>query len=303
MRQRLWALTGVVLLLLVAGSRIEAEEAIADADQLELALKAGGATLPRFYLRDGRSIIGRYIGSKDGSIVIRRPSGGLGSIKVADIERLEIVDKDGKRLIGSPVALADGTVRLALDDPAAAETTVGRQTKSGGPLIKLPAKDAEDASTFESTALNADDGETIEEDQVRDIVITQERQTAALSPVESDEAAVGLPAPLRLSVTKQTVSEAQKVMYFQLRLSEPAPQTVVVIYTILNGSATADVDYKHRQGVVVLEPGQRQAALAVEIIDDDDIEDSETFKLFITADPSAVTIATRTAEATIRDND
>lgn len=302
-------LFGLILPLLVWGSEVDAGDRVEDIRSLELALAANGKAMPRFQLHDGQSVIGRFIEFKAGAITVRRPSGGLRSIPIADIDNLEIVDDDGKSIRGWLTALDDGTVGWEIEDPSATgnsdiAATIAREqpTETGGPLIKLAPDDSSDLPAHEAAVFKADEDEAIKEGFVQDAAVDTSRLATTKSSVGND-GVVGLSGSVHLTVTAETASESEKVMYFRLALSEPAKQSVVIIYSILNGSATAADDYKHRQGVVVFDPGQQSKALAVEIVDDDDIEDIETFKLFITGDPGSVTIDARTVEASIQDND
>lgn len=305
-RQRLVWL-GLILPFLIGGSEIQADSKVDDIRSFEQALKANSTILPRFYLHDGQLIIGRFLGLKAGTITVRRPSGGLRSIAVDDIETIQIVDDDGNRRRGRLTALADGTVRwevpdrsLAVTPELASRVRKEQPAETGGPLIKLPPDETDPEETDDA---QADDAAVVVAEPakapVQDIAIDTDRPATTIPAVENK----GTPAPVHLSVRADQAGEAEKTMIFRLKLSEPPERSVVIIYTVLKGSATETADYMHRQGIVVFEPGQQEATLAIEIVDDDVVEDVETFKLFVTGDPKTVTIANRTIEAFIEDDD
>lgn len=279
-----------------------------DRRSLEHVLKANDKTLPRFYMQDGQSIIGRFIGARDGTITIRRPSGGLRSIPIADIEQLEIMGDDGTPILGRLVALDDGTIGwdvgnlFARDTPDIAPAAAEPPVESGGPLIKIAPEAAGGLQPRTTNVLEVDDDDSGKA-LVREAAVKKGGRLTTSNPSFGNDGSRALSSSIRMSMAADEVSETDEVMYFRLALSEPAQQPVAIIYSILDGSATADADYKHRQGVLVFSPGEQEKALAIDIIDDDDIEESETFKLFVTGDPNTVTIDTRTVEAKIQDND
>lgn len=303
---------GIILPLLISISVSHAVEEAAPWPSLEKALKASGANLPKVQLHDGRLMTGRFIKLRAETIILRRPSGGLRSIPMTDIEHLEIGGEDGERLFGRSRLLADGTMRWELinsssqgePQPFVPATDKVAQSEAGGPLIKLsPTSVKNDLPRAEAMAVRVNDPKVIGEDGlIRKITAQRDRLLAMTSPAQGD-GIHNLPSPVRLSVTAAEVSEAEKTLVFQLELSEPTEQTIAIIYTLLSGSATAAADYEHRQGVVIFKPGQQRITLPIVIIDDGDIEETETLKLFMTGDPNMVTIDHRTAEASIRDND
>ena len=311
-QRQCWALFGLILPLLVLGADVNADEQIANVASLGQALKEGGRVLPRFHLMDGQSVIGRVIGADKKTLTIRRPTGGLRTVAHADIRSIEIANSDGKLVRGWLAPLEDGTTGWTTSDPSLAKSTdVASRTasesltKSGGPLIKLPAVQTgtKKNQSFESESIDRAENGNVADQRRTQSGAVDGAQVAMLSPSDESGAALGSSETIHLNVRAEQVSESDNVVFFRLSLSAPPKESVAIIYSMLNGSAKADDDYKHRQGVLVFAPDEQEKALAVEIIDDDDIEDAETFQLFITADPNAVTIDTRTVEATIQDND
>ena len=80
-----------------------------------------------------------------------------------------------------------------------------------------------------------------------------------------------------------TASEAGQVSAsFDVTLNQPARQTLTVNYTV-TGSATPDADYTALPGSVVIAEGSASASIAVDPIDDPDVENDETVTLILTA--------------------
>jgi len=308
-----FALFGLILPLFVYGSDAHADDQFKDVQSLEQALKESGKALPRFHLSDGQSFVGRFINLKARVVTIRRPTGGLRSVSIADIENVEIANSDGKLIRGWLSTLKDGAAGWTLHDPSliknkpiASAATGKSPIETGGPLIKVASDEEADLPAKTATKVSidkVDDENGVETEPVQDVAVDG-KQLATLSPAEDQN---GAPSPgptlIHLDVRAEAVNETDGSLLFLLSLSEPAKESIVIIYSMLDGSATANVDYKHRQGVLVFAPGEEQKALAIQIIDDGDVEDVETFQLFVTADPNAVVIDTRTVEASIQDND
>jgi hypothetical protein len=311
-RQQGFALLGLVLPLFAWSPGVIGDDSNARIQSLEQTLKESGKGLPRFHMRDGRSIVGRFVRLNAETITIRRPAGGLRSVPIAEISNVEIVGDEGKRIRGWLIALADGTMGWTAQDPArttngpvAAATTEKPLVRTGGPLIKLPSDKTEGVSgrgAVQADAEESVDDNVVETEPVRDAA-SEEKQLAALAPSTDADHGIGLDEKIHLDVHAEPASETENVMFFRLSLSTPPKRSVLIIYSFINGSAMADSDFKHRQGVLVFAPGEQHKALAVEIIDDEVVEDVETFQLFVTADPNTVTVDSRTTEARIQDND
>ncbi|MGI9420123.1 MAG: Calx-beta domain-containing protein [Geminicoccaceae bacterium] len=298
---RLAALPMLAIVLLAADpSALHADETAAAVHPLEEVIRSSGSKPARFVLVGGRTVVGRIIRIDDDTLLIRRPSAGLLSLPMADIATVKIRSTSGELLSGRIARTADGGIGWKADGDRAATTQIAeagsevQAADTGGPLIRLDDTPVGDNGVIEEVA---DDGAKV--------------QPAALGPDDGDAPATATPSALiptdpekiRLTVTAEETNESDKLMYFQLTLSEPATQSILIIYTMINGSAVAPGDYTHRQGVVVFEPGETKAVVATSIVDDDTTEGAESFAFFVTADPAAVTIDDRKIEATITDDD
>lgn len=282
--------SALMTLLLLPGMTADADDLPDTAQPLEQVLAASEAAPLRFTLSDGQAVVGRVVKFDAETITLRKPTGGIRALTIADLQSIDIKGADGTLARGLIVQLNDGrygwngTVPAAGDERSLAAVAPSEGPEAGGPLIKLTAErrnvDKEDGAMAAAPAV-----------QPEDVALAQPPATDAL------------PAPVRLQVTAGEVSETEKFMYFRLRLSEPARQPLAIIYTMINGTATAAQDFIHRQGVVVFDPGETAVTLAAPIINDDAKEGNETFHLFITADPASVTIGKRKVLATILDDD
>jgi len=111
------ALFGLILPLFVWGSDVRADDHIKSTPSLEQALRKGGKGFPRFHMRNGQSIVGRFVQLKGEAVTIRRPAGGLRSIGIAEINNVEIADSHGRYTRGWITAFDDGTILWSTKDP------------------------------------------------------------------------------------------------------------------------------------------------------------------------------------------
>lgn len=292
------SLAVLAVTLLAAGPPTpHAEDLTTTSRPLKEAAKAGNAQPVRFVLSSGKTVIGRIVSIGDDSLTIRRPSAGLITLPFAEITSVNIKAKDGGLMRGRIVRMADGAIGWLADSAAKPNQKAGLAvvdaedlSESGGPLIP-----------FDNVDLQGDDRlvDAIDEGEVA-------AETIAVKPVDVVTPKLVTPVEaelIRLSVTAEEASESDKLIYFHLTLSEPAPQSILIIYTMINGTAVAPGDYTHRQGVVVFETGQTQAVVATSLVNDDVAEGAESFAFFVTGDPATVTIEERKIAATINDDD
>jgi hypothetical protein len=88
-------------------------------------------------------------------------------------------------------------------------------------------------------------------------------------------------------------------MVFRIELSQPAEQTVVLIYGTVEGTAKAGKDFEPQQGMVTLAPGIRSAEVRVPLIEQPSSEGEKSFKLFLAADPKVAEVVDKRVVATI----
>lgn len=263
-------------------------------ESLETALSTLGTSPARLRLIDGSMAIGRIVRFDQDQVTIRRPSGGLRSLPFEDVARLTFKAADGSLLPGRLVRLASGDLGwLAEDMPdevAVAENAAigtGDGSESGGPLIRLDGDRAKPG-----------DDEIAE---LQPIIST----LASLAPAvpASEDVLAASDSPVRLTVTADEAREDDGRLQFRLTLSAPSERPVLILYSLVDGSASAPGDYGHRQGTVVFQPGETEALVTTDLIDDDIAEGVENVQFFVSGDPALVTIETRSILADIADDD
>ena len=118
------------------------------------------------------------------------------------------------------------------------------------------------------------------------------------------------PGGVSASIRPSEANEAQNYMEFRVELNAPPSQTVTLDYTTEDGTATAGSDYTATSGTLTIEPSQithglPQATIRVPLLEDNNIEESETFTLVLSnPSPSSVLALRNTrGKGTIRDNE
>jgi hypothetical protein len=254
----------------------------------------------RLTLVDGSLAVGRVVKIDDDALTIRRPSGGLRVISLGHISELKIKTSSGDLIPGKITRLADGGLGWAslkaMEADAAVASRGPDRLDKGGPLVKLDLDHSRPSNLERDRSAEAKAGPEIAALEPQDSVAPV---VAGLGELGSEATQL----PLKLEISVEGASENDKLIYFRLTLSEPAPRSILVIYTMINGSAIAPDDYTHRQGTIVFQPGEKEALIATTIKNDDLSEGPESFQLFVSADPQTVVIDNRLVTATIEDDD
>ncbi|HEX6112664.1 MAG TPA: Calx-beta domain-containing protein [Geminicoccaceae bacterium] len=116
-------------------------------------------------------------------------------------------------------------------------------------------------------------------------------------------AAVGDQGILAVKASADPPEPGARSMVFNIELSQPAKQTVVLIYGTVDGTAKAGEDYEAQQGMVTLAPGATTAEVQVPLIEGAQDEDEKRFELVLMADPKVADVVDRRVIATIKGAD
>ena len=79
--------------------------------------------------------------------------------------------------------------------------------------------------------------------------------------------------------TRYEASEDDEAVQFRVRLSKAASQDAVVEYATSSGTAMAGEDYEGTVGTLTFPAGTTEQTIRVPIIDDDVVEEEETFTI------------------------
>ena len=108
---------------------------------------------------------------------------------------------------------------------------------------------------------------------------------------------------LAVKASVQPPAPGTRSMVFNVELSEPAKQTVVLIYGTVDGTAKAGEDYEAQQGMVTVAPGATTAEVRVPLLEGAAADGEKHFELVLMADPDVAEVVDRRVIATIKGAD
>jgi hypothetical protein len=117
------------------------------------------------------------------------------------------------------------------------------------------------------------------------------------------QAALGDSGTLAVKASVDPPAPGARNLVFNIELSQPAKQTVVLIYGTVDGTAKAGEDYEAQQGMVTLAPGARTAEVRVPLIEGAPEAGDKRFELVLMADPKVAEVVDRRVIATIKGTD
>ena len=128
-----------------------------------------------------------------------------------------------------------------------------------------------------------------------------DRQSQAA--VGEEHAALGEQGTLAVKASVDPPEPGARSMVFNIELSRPAEQTLVLIYGTVDGTAKAGEDYEAKQGMVTLAPGATTAEVRVPLIAGAPEDGEKRFELVLMADPKVADVVDRRVVATIKGAD
>ena len=186
-------------------------------------------------------------------------------------------------------ATSDGTATMG-EDYASTSGTLTIAAGDLGATVEVPVLDDDDVEENETFTLRLSDAEhaTIDDGEGQATI------------ADDDEPPPELPT---LSVDDPEVTEAENATaVFTVALSATSGEAVTVAYATSDGTATMGEDYTATNGTLTIAAGEVSATVEVPVLDDDDVEESETFTLTL-SDAEHATIDDGEGQATIADDD
>ena len=110
--------------------------------------------------------------------------------------------------------------------------------------------------------------------------------------------------PPHLGIDDASLDEGDGAMRFAVGLESASGLRIAVGYATADQSATAPADYEAVSGTLTFPAGTTVQSITVPIVDDQDIEEPESFTVTLTlGDPDRATLTDATATGEIVDND
>ena len=299
-------------------------------------LSVASALAATFLLEGGETVEGAIIAATRNTVTIRPAQGGMRQIPVGRLERLEITTADGQRLRGRYHGWLDGRAGIEVGSevlwlesdrvvaraplatralahggpPAPAEpatAATGTEPASASPAAEPASAPTEPASESAATdPASAPAPARPAERGVASVIGPMPPDTAVPEPSAGPEAAAlpsrELPA-LSITTAPDEVTRKSGEIVFTLELSRPIDDLLVVIYSTVDGTARAGVDYQAAQGILTLPAGATRAQFRTIVLDDDEADGDKDFQLFVATNPELTEVAQQWLQVTIRDDD
>jgi hypothetical protein len=241
-------------------------------------------------LSSGEPIIGRLVGW----------SANVFEVRVDD--RLLSV-KDGEVL--QTVAIRESGAKDSVPDEIAeepADSDIAVAIEPATDLVKADTASTEPVAPDESEPGNGIGGPRIAVQESLDGESAVAARDTEDSAVESGgETAIAV-LPSLTSTTLPTDENAGEIA-IHFVLSEAVDRPIAVLYSAVDGSALSGADFQAQAGVLTIQAGAKSVDVKIPLIDDDQPEELEEFRLFLSVDPNAVSMASRHVTATLRDDD
>ena len=259
-------------------------------------------------LEDNETVIVQMISTSDGDVSIG--AANTATVTIADDDTATVTITANDANAGEPTDPGQFTVTLsqASDKATVVNYLVTGDAIAGTDYVAIPASltiaAGETTATIDVTVID----EALLEDNEMVIVTLTNTSDGDISVVGgSATVLISDDDKAKVSVTASDAdaSEPGDNGEFTVSISEASDKDTLVRYTV-TGTADAGVDYTTLTGNVTILSGQTSAKINIAAIDDDVLEESETFILTLnsTDDPDiSVDAAANTAIVTIDDDD
>jgi Calx-beta domain len=174
-------------------------------------------------------------------------------------------------------------------------TATARQSHAGGETESQAAAMVEDEAAAERPSQPVADPQA-PADTEPEAAADRQNQAAA----DEEVAALSEEGILAVKASVDPPEPGARAMVFNIELSEPAEQTVVLIYGTVDGTAKAGEDYEAQQGMVTVAPGASTAEVRVPLLEGAPEDGEKRFELVLMADPKVAEVVDRRVIATIK---
>ncbi len=276
---------------------------------------------PTISLQDGQVINGDIIALDQTNVVIRTRDGIERVLARATLDQIRFKTVTGTEIGGALLGWRPGVYELTTADRAisvystvaapptgaVAEATsppaLGQGRGIDGTNDAAPGDEA--ATPRLATAERQPATPAVEED-LQEEIPPPTTAPAAGAGGQSGEQQVAVATPttdLEIDVSVGAARENGPPVVFDIQLSHPSKDSVVIIYATIDGTAVTGEDYEAQRGVMVIKAGETSARIEAPVIDDQVKEGEEYLQLFLTVDPNVAVVRNKQIIATIEDDD
>ncbi len=266
-----------------------------------IAQQSSPARAAEFIAADGSAVFGEIIRFTESTVTIRPAGGSMILLAPDDIKQVRYILSDGSAIEGVLHDWYDGTYVLKVQEKLVGARDGARL--SSGLLTRLEEQQGEEDDAGATPALKS---AVLEKTPPKPPSVE-----SALEPDDRLEVTTSLGAVdgenqfdlVEIKATADAALEEARELVFEISSSKPWPDDIIVIYTTLDGTAEAGIDFESTKGIVRLPAGTTSIQLTIPLIDDDEAEDDESLTLFLSSALDVATIPKRNVIATIRDSD
>jgi len=239
----------------------------------------------KFLLQTGETIEGTIIRSVGKTLSIKLPERGLRQLPISEVDQVEMTLRSGEQIVGELIAWSSRGYEIQVADRLLS-------VKDGDLILDV----AVNAEPIEDINQN----ESVGGPRVSLLKPEREQKSERTSRAEPVDASISLPV---LTGSSTPVEEGAGEAIVHLDLSKAAPKPVVIMYSVIERSAKNGVDYQDSTGVAIISAGKLGTEVTVPIINDDLAEPDETFELFLSVDPVALSLESRRIVTIVKDDD
>lgn len=268
-------------------------------------------TGPLITFQDGRSIEAHIMRMDQRDLIIQTGNGRSQTLLRSTVESVAFETVTGERIVGELVGWTPGVYQIATPD-AAIKIYCAMPAASVPPRLAIVPKPAvakkSTSKTVEAVAGSAPLDAGRGDPQAIAAVTAAPRKTAIESSatnnvIDTPDAAAVPETGLSIQVSVEHSRENGPPVAFNIALSKPSDDPVVLIYATIDGTAVNGEDYEANRGVVLIKPGEQSARIEAAVIDDAEQEEQEHLQLFLTVDPTVAVVENGQIIATIDDDD
>lgn len=245
-----------------------------------------------FFLNDGKTIEGEVVQATRNTLTVRQDIGGLRQFARSKVKSVQIVTSLGDQIAGSLKSWHDGVYEIEAD----------------GQLIQIRNREIIREAATTTKERTAPDTEAVEQTQAQTnppvaATVAVEVESSKQTP-KAAESVADLASSPTLKVSVAEAREDATEIVFELTLSRPVDEPMVIFYGTYDQTAVAGKDYQEERGTLRLAPGKSNATVRVPLINDDVPENDETFELFVITDEERATVEfDRTVGTILNDDD
>ncbi len=270
---------------------------------------------PEITFQDGRTVEGHIVRMDQRDLVIQFSDDRTQTVPRSTVEQIAFETVNGERMAGELVGWTPGVYQIATPTAAikiyCAMPTIADNARPVANRLIVPKSGArrDDAGQSPTPALAAkplDAGRG--SPQAIAALAVEPKPLSGDRPdpgdlIEAPDAAASPRADLSIQVSVEHSKENGPPVAFNIELSKPSEDPIVLIYATIDGTAIRGEDYEPNRGVVMIQPGDLSARIEAPVIDDTEKEGQEHLQLFLTVDPAVAVVESGQIIANIDDDD